>query len=117
MCLTGLVPRWPSSSTGMSTITQNVYGGVFDGGAVQDNLADDAGERRRYLRVDSCDAASRQSAAVGRCGTCMTDHVLGGLWDGWRVAGRLRRVRAAAPPPALRRASCADRSCSLDTHR
>ena len=59
----------------------------------------------RARRTDSWDDAGRSYAAGGRAGVCVHQHSVGGSHaarlshrghDGWRVAGRGRRVAAAA---------------------
>ena len=105
----------PSSSIEPHSKVGNGLGDVRDGGAELRDPNGDADERRSSLRVALRGAASRQSAAVGTCGVCMTDQWTGGERAGRRFAGRFGRVREAVPPPALCLASCPHRACSLCT--
>ena len=86
-------------------IMENVPWRVNAGGALQDKLSDDAGERWSGLGVDwRCCANASEALSMHACSR-VTDRGLGGLWDGWRVAGRRRCVCAAAPTSALWSAS------------
>ena len=103
----------PSSSIEPNSKVGYGLGDVRDGGAEPRDPTGDADERRSSLRVALRCAASRQSAAVGTCGACMTDQWTGGERAGRRFARRFGRVREAVPPPALCLASCPHRACSL----
>ena len=105
----------PSSSIEPNSKVGYGLGDVRDGGAEPRDPSGDADERRSSLRVALRGAASRQSAAVGTCGVCMTDQWTGGERAGRRFAGRFGRVCEALPPPALCLASCPHRACSLCT--
>ena len=94
-----------------------MLGDVRDAGAEPRDRADDAGERRRSLRVALHGAASRQRVAVGPRGECMTDRWTGGERAGRRFPGRFGHVCEAIPPPVLCLASCPHCACSLCTVR
>ena len=95
----------PSRSAAVVTIMKNLSRRVIAGGALQDYLTDDADERRSGLGVGWRSCASVSVALSMRACSRVTDRGLGGLWDGWRVAGRRRCFRAATPMSALWSAS------------
>ena len=95
----------PSRSAAVVTIMKNLSRRVIAGGALQDYLTDDADERRSGLGVDRRSRANSSVALSRVACSRVTDRGLGGLWDGWRVAGRRRCVCAAAPTSALWSAS------------
>ena len=95
----------PSRSAAVVTIMKNLSRRVIAGGALQDKLSDDAGERWSGLGVDRRSCANSSVALSRVACSRVTDRGLGGLWDGWRVAGRRRCACAAAPTSALWSAS------------
>ena len=95
----------PSRSAAVMTIMKNHFRRANAGGALQDKLSDDAGERWSGLGVDRRSCANSSVALSRVACSRVTDRGLGGLWDGWRVAGRRRCVCAATPTSALWSAS------------
>ena len=91
----------PSRPSAVITIMENVSLGVSDGGGVPCGAADDAVGRRRCVVAELRSAVTAESGVD--CWRCrrMTDVDLGGVWDGWRIAGRRRCSRAAVPMSAL----------------
>ena len=91
----------PSRSAAVMIIMENVPWRVDAGGALQDKLSDDAGERWSGLGVDRRSCANSSVALSRVACSRVTDRGLGGLWDGWRVAGRRRCICAATSTSAL----------------